>query len=396
MREAGALAAAKLATALAIAATIAAIALPDSEPMSTPIMFVDAVDPSPPSPHDLPAMDAAAPPATEARLVFAGDVMQHASQAGDDFDASYIKVAPLLKSADLAVANLEFPVLAARPPGPAPDSVAFNGSPAHLDALARAGFTVLSTSNNHAFDQGMEGIESTLDEIARRGLAAVGTAHTRERLERDLLVRDLHGIRVALLAYTFNVNTYGGDDARYVDPPADLPIFFANFREWDAEYRKRGAAMFRDHVARARLAGADLVVALPHWGDEWNFNATADQRAAARDLVEAGFDLVVGGHGHVLAAPELVAGRLVAYSLGNFVCDFSDWRARTGALLAVTVRKDASGRTTVANFAFQPLLVRREGHVVEPLTAAAVDDDGRRARELASKLFGEGLAAAAR
>jgi poly-gamma-glutamate capsule biosynthesis protein CapA/YwtB (metallophosphatase superfamily) len=385
------IAAGNAAVAVAVTAVLAAFALTDEGPRSTPIVFVEAIDPDPPSPADLP------PPAddesvAEARLVFAGDLMQHAAQADDDFDASYSRVAPLLRAADLAAGNLEFPVLPSRPPGPEAGTVAFNGSPANLDAIARAGFTLLSTSNNHAFDQGMEGVVSTLDEIEARGMVAVGTARTRRELEREMPLVDVRGIRVAFVAYTFTINTYGGDDGRHVDPLADFPAWSANFAEWEDEYRERGAAMFRDHVARARGAGADFVVALPHWGEEWNFNATPDQRAAARDLTGAGFDLVVGGHGHVIAAPELVGGRLVAYSLGNFVCDFPDWRTRTGALLEVTLRKDSGGRTRLKDFAFRPLLVRRQGHVVEPLDGSADDDEAQRAWELSSKLFGKGLA----
>lgn len=394
MREGTMLAAANVAVTVAIAGLLVAFVMPEDEPMSTSIVFVEPVSPQPPSPAALPSLPAGTPVA-EARLVFAGDVMQHDAQGADDFDASYAKVAPLLRAADLAAANLEFPVLPSKPPGTDAGTVAFNGSPAHLDALARAGFTLLSTSNNHAFDQGMEGVASTLAEIAKRGITPVGTAATRKDLEERMVVRDVNGIRIAFLAYTFTVNTYTDAESRYVDPPADFPAWFANFTEWQDEYRERGSAMFRDHVARARRAGADLVVALPHWGEEWNFNATPDQRAAARDLVDAGFDLVVGGHGHVIATPEIVDGKLVAYSLGNFACDFSDWRTRTGALLEVTVRKFATGPAVVSGFAFQPLLVRREGHVVEPLVAAASDEDASRAGGLAAQVFGDGLAAVA-
>lgn len=359
-------------------------------PASSPVVFVEADTASPPSPSDLPK-SASEDTSSRARLVFAGDIMQHAAQASDDFDASYAKVAPFLRAADLAVGNLEFPVVPDIPVGPPADSVQFNGTPAHLDALSRAGFTLFSTSNNHAFDQGVEGIRSTIAEVESRGIGVVGTAPSRTALERSLVMRDVHGIRIAFFAYTGTLNIYLDDKTQYVDPPADLPIFFANFSEWDAEYRERAISLFRDHVARARAAGADFVVALTHWGEEWTFGPSSDQRAAARDLVDVGFDLVVGGHSHVLNSAELYRGKLIVYSLGNFVCDFVEWQARTGALLDVVVVKDVQGATRVSDFLFHPLLIHRKGHLVEPLDASAAHAEGetRLSWDLARKTLGE-------
>jgi len=378
-----------LLVALAITATVYALLPGDSSPASTEVVFVDAPAVTPPSASDLggPAADAAA---TRVHLLFAGDIMQHAGQAADDFDATYIKVAPLLRAADLAIGNLEFPVFPAKPVGPGANSVQFNGSTAHLDALARAGFRLLSTSNNHAFDQGLEGMLTTIDEVTKRGIGVVGTAATLSELQRNIAIREVRGIRIGFIAYTGILNTYLGDDERFLDPPRDLPLLFANFAEWDSEYRERGVRMFREHVARARSAGADLVVALPHWGEEWNFGATDDQRRAAHDLVDAGFDLVVGGHGHVINSPEVYRGKLIAYALGNFVCDFAEWQARTGALLDVVIVKDASGPVRVADFSFRPLLIRRDGHVVEPLDAASAGADGEAGLswQLAERLLG--------
>lgn len=390
MAERRLLGAANLVVAVAIAAALVVFAQPDPDPMSTRIEFVAPVDSTPPTPADLAPAELGDTVA-EARLLLAGDIMQHASQAKDDFDATYARIAPLLQQADIVEANLEFPVVASKPAGPEPGSVTFNGTPAHLDALAKAGFTLLSTSNNHAFDQGMEGVVATLDEIDRRGMRSVGTARTRDELERRTVIVDAHGIRIAFLAYTFTVNTYADDQARFTDPPSDFPAWQLNFAEWTGEYRERGAALLRRHVAAAREAGADLVVALPHWGEEWNCNATEDQEQAARDMVDAGFDLVAGSHSHVVASPGIVGGRLVAYGLGNLVSDFSDVRIRTGAMLAVTARKDEAGHAAFTHFAFVPVLTRRDGHVIEPLDGRATDDEGRAAWELASKVFGKAL-----
>lgn len=393
MRESASLGYGNLAVAIAIGATILRFLSGDSSPASTTVAFLGADSAKPPTAAELAEL-AGAPAAADAgraRILFAGDIMQHASQAADDFDASYAKVAPLLHDADLAVGNLEFPVVATEPVGPGERSVKFNGSTANLDALARAGFTLLSTSNNHAFDHGVDGMRATIVEVTKRGIGVVGTAATRAELESRIVMRDVKGIRVAFLAYTGILNTYLDDHERFVDPPPDVPLLFANFGEWEGDYRERGIRMFREHVARARRDGAELVVALTHWGKEWNFAPTRDQVAAGHDLIAAGFDLVVGGHGHVINSPEVYRGKLIVYSLGNFICDFSEWQARTGALLEVTVVRDAPGKARVTDFALKPLLVRREGHIVEPLDdeAAAAGGEPALAWDLAHRMFGQ-------
>ncbi len=376
----------------AIAATIAALLPDDSRPPSSPVVFVDAANVTPASPAEL-AAPASSAGSVEARITFAGDIMEHAPQPGGSFDESYARIAPILHKSDLAVGNLEFPVLESRAVGPDNGTVRFNGSPAHLDALKKAGFGLLSTANNHAFDQGIDGIRSTIDELERRQLRYVGTARTRDDLRRQLVVIDVHGIRVAFFAYTGLLNTYLKDDLQFEDPPSDLSLAFADFSEWDREYREIADAMFRADAERARRAGADFVVALTHWGEEWTFAPTGDQREAARDLLGAGFDLVVGGHGHVLNAPEIHDGKLIVYSLGNLFCDFAEWQARTGALLDVVVRRDADGRTRLVDFRMHPLLVRREGHVIEPLDQSAETATGEAAEawQLARRMLGPAI-----
>jgi poly-gamma-glutamate capsule biosynthesis protein CapA/YwtB (metallophosphatase superfamily) len=408
-----AIAAWNLAAAVAIAATVFAMLPDQSAPPSSPVVFVDSEAHDPPSASALPPVACGG---DEVRLAFAGDIMQHASQAADSYDASYERVAPILRRSDVVVGNLEFPVVPSRPAGPDGASVQFNGSPAHLDAIARAGFTLLSLSNNHAFDQGLDGLRETMTELQKRSLAYVGAATDRSDLEQALVMQEVRGVRIAFFAYTSLLNTYLANEFDFADPPADLPLFFANFAEWSDEYRDSGRALFRRHVERARHAGADLVVALAHWGDEWRFGPTPDQRAAAVDLVDAGFDLVVGGHGHVLNTPEIVGGKLVVYSLGDFLCDFAEWQARTGALLEVVARRDADNVVRIADFRFRPVLVERERHVIMPLEAPArtgdassasgsepapatgsepapAADESQLAWKLAEKLLGPGLAA---
>ena len=111
------------------------------------------------------------------------------------------EVSRLLDGADLAAANLEFPVDVTRPVGTTVGSVQFNGSPAHAAAVARAGFAVLSTANNHCFDQGPTGLVRTQACSAGLGVTAVGNLAGAAN-DRPVVV-ERNGLRIGFFAYTF-------------------------------------------------------------------------------------------------------------------------------------------------------------------------------------------------
>lgn len=349
-----------------------------AEPTSTPIRLVDGPRPGPASVLELPP----APPDTVASavLVFGGDIMQHRLQAKDDFSAGYAGISPLISRADLAVANLEFPVDTTRPVGPSPGSTTFNGSARHVEAIAGVGFDLLQTANNHLYDQGPGGVVNTWRLLRSRGVEPVGTAPTLADLEQaPVVVREVRGMRIGFVAYTIPPNRYPGPRGRLTWPPREAPAFQLGFQDWEAEYRAAGVDLFQRHAALARSEGVDLLVALVHWGDEWHREPSADQRLAAHDLVDAGFDLVVGGHSHVVNGAEVYRSRLIAYSLGDLIADFAPLETRTGALLEVKVVQGRGHPPAVTGFAWHPTLVERKGHRIELVRPEDPGDRGRAA-----------------
>jgi poly-gamma-glutamate synthesis protein (capsule biosynthesis protein) len=355
------------------------------EPASTPIRLVDGPRPGPASVLELPP--APADTAASAVLLFGGDILQHRRQAGDDFKASYAGIAPLVSRADLAVANLEFPVDTTRPVGPAPGATTFNGSAGHVEAIAGAGFDLVQTANNHLYDQGAAGVANTWRLLRSRGLEPVGTAPTLAELERaPIVVRQVRGMKVGFVAYTFPPNRYPGQHGALTWPPRDAPAFQLAFGEWEAEYRAAGVELFRRHAAMARSQGVQLLVALVHWGDEWHREPSADQRLAGHDLVDAGFDLIVGGHSHVVNGAEVYRGRLIAYSLGDLIADFAPLEPRAGALLEVTVVQGRGRAPAVTGFAWHPTLVERAGHRIELVRPGDLGERGQAAVLVGSRL----------
>jgi poly-gamma-glutamate capsule biosynthesis protein CapA/YwtB (metallophosphatase superfamily) len=133
------------------------------------------------------------------------------------------------------------------------------------------------------------------------------------------------------------------------------------------------------------------VVALVHWGREYYLAPADDQRRAAHDLVDAGFDLVVGTHSHVLGGTELYDGLLIAYSLGNFLSRSLGLETSVGAVLELVLAGNAA-RMGVAEFGFRPTQVRMPGHVITPVDSARSEGDAA-AWEVARRVLGPALVA---
>ena len=262
-------------------------------------------------------------PAEGARLRFVGSLLQHPSHKRADFAALYTPHRALLTEADTTVATLEFPVDPDEPIGPVPGTLQFNGSPTHLKALEQAGVDVLSIATDHAWDTG--DIQATTQQISAAGMRP---------LAHGPLVLDVGGTRVALVAYTQTLQprredfrsglvSASSNAASLIWAPDDLPVRALNFTDWTAEFQEYGRGVFRRDVQRARQAGAQLVVALPHWAPDFSSGPTKAMLRAADDLADAGFDAVIGTGSH---SSQVVSDRSipVAWSLGSFMSDFRE------------------------------------------------------------------------
>jgi len=200
-------------------------------------------------------------------------------------------------AADVLVGNLE---CVASPLG----AVAVDAHPlrcpsAALGVLARAQFDVLSVANNHSMDFGRGAFVDMLARIQAAGLEHIG-GQAMLRRAQPVLVVERAGVKVGLLAY------YRPPAAPLVDVRAARPL-------------------------------CDILVVYNHWGREDHVEPTPQQRELAHQLIDAGVDLVVGTHAHVVQPVEHYRGKLIAYGLGNFVFDamrLTEPRRR-GALLQV-------------------------------------------------------------
>jgi poly-gamma-glutamate capsule biosynthesis protein CapA/YwtB (metallophosphatase superfamily) len=222
-------------------------------------------------------------------------------------------VARILRTADLAVANLEGAVSTRGAPWPG-KRYTFRGPPYALRPVARyAGIDVVSVANNHSLDYGRLAFLDTLRHSRRFGLTPIGGGADLRRAKRPRIL-ERGGLRVAFLGFS-DVRPLGFDAGART--PGTAPAF--------PYYVRAGV--------RAARRRADVVVAYFHWGVERAQRPNGDQRALGRAALDAGAHVVLGAHPHVLQPFRRRGTRLVAWSLGNFVFPaFSPGTTRTGVL----------------------------------------------------------------
>jgi poly-gamma-glutamate capsule biosynthesis protein CapA/YwtB (metallophosphatase superfamily) len=261
-----------------------------------------AATPAPPSP---------APPLT---LSFVGDLMLGTRAGARGPGAALAEVRTLLRADDLTVGNFE---CAATGGGVAAQKqYVFRTDPKRLHELKSSGVEAITLANNHSLDYGPAALLETLRAARGAGLVVAGAGATGAEAMSAQRIATRRGTVVLLAASrVLPHHTWAAGKARPGVAGAYQP-------EW-----------LVTAVRRAR-AGATLVVVYLHWGTERAPYPDPWQRALGRRLIDAGADLVIGAHPHVLQGLEWHKGKLIAYSLGNFI---SSSRARGSGILQVTL-----------------------------------------------------------
>jgi poly-gamma-glutamate synthesis protein (capsule biosynthesis protein) len=244
-----------------------------------------------------------APSADPVTLSFVGDVLLD-SEAGRAMARGQDRLAQVeaLLDADFSIANLECPVATS---GAAVDKVyTFRADPNTLPRL-RQYFDAVSVANNHSGDYGPGAFQETLEHLRKAQLPYFGGGHELAEAHAPLVLKK-RGVTIALLGYDdFHPRSFeaspGGPGVAWAEEPQ----------------------MVFD-IARARAAGADVVLPFLHWGWENEPGPSSHQRELAHLLIDAGADAVIGAHPHVTQGAEMYRGKPIVYSLGNFLFELLD------------------------------------------------------------------------
>ena len=260
-------------------------------------------------------------PTLEAKLTFVGDFLFEAPfftavDNGYDRNSYFALVKKYFEDDDLSVGNMEVVI--------GNDGMKVSGdnynfcAPRYIgDLVASLDMQVLSTANNHTFDRGIEGLNSTLDFFDSTNIVTVGTYRSQQDRETPRIV-EKNGIKFGFLAYTLSTNQIVQQQYR------NLVGLYRNpeTRKVTDEYK----TLIAKEMSALRPE-VDVLIVMMHWGTEFTFEPNSEQKEMAIFLNEHGADIVYGSHSHSVQPVEFIGNEhktLVFYSLGNFASQDDD------------------------------------------------------------------------
>jgi poly-gamma-glutamate synthesis protein (capsule biosynthesis protein) len=268
----------------------------------------------------------------EVSLLAFGDIMlgRNVSQV----DAPFHLLTGVIRSADFAIGNLEFAITEKSSSEESSEESSGDSQAFRLTApissaaqLAEAGFDILSVANNHTLDAGMEGFSTTLSSLQSQEIQPIGIS---TKNTPQILFLEKNQVKLAFLAFN-TVSTPASNGINNTIRPAS----------WDQE--------IACEAVRQAKAQADAVIVSIHWGYEYQNQSDAQQKYIARTLAQAGADLILGHHPHVIQETQILSlasdksqltEHYIAYSLGNFVFDQQFGETSTGLALQAVFDND--------------------------------------------------------
>ncbi|MCL2575802.1 MAG: CapA family protein [Defluviitaleaceae bacterium] len=318
-----------------------------------------------------------------ARLAFVGDIMVHQEQLNAarvspgvyDFNYKFRYIAPFLQGADFTIGNLETTLV--------PSHRGYAGWPlfrtpgSMADALVNAGFDMVTTGNNHAFDDFVPGVRSTIELLNEAGLAFTGTfLEPEDRYEVTMV--EVNGFTFAIISMTYAANGIDLGSHNYMVKFIYHDLVEQHTIDYD---------LIRDSIARARALNPDFIVMSPHIGLEYygtmgqvgaghrwdTFNHTTDGRwfnwmRTLHFMLEAGADIIMSHHPHTLLPAEFVyvtnedgtiRRAFIAYSMANFVSAQRTQPRETSAVFYLEFERWDDGEATIASASYSPIWVRQ-------------------------------------
>jgi poly-gamma-glutamate capsule biosynthesis protein CapA/YwtB (metallophosphatase superfamily) len=238
-------------------------------------------------------------------------------RAHKDLNYPFLKVKDILKNGDITFANLESPVTPGREI--ADGEMVFRADPGTEKALKEARITLVSLANNHTPNFGEESLKNTFNYLKNAKVKYVGAGNNDSSAYHPAYL-EAKGTKFAFLAYS---------------DPALVPS------NYEADEKRAGTAFMNvekmmEEVGKAKKA-TDFVIVYMHSGAEYTQFPSSSQIKFAHAAIDAGADMVIGSHPHVVQTMEKYKDKYIFYSIGNFVFDqMWSYETRQGLILKIT------------------------------------------------------------
>lgn len=332
----------------------------------------------------------------QATIAVTGDILMHLpvtntglrSDGTYNFDSIFQYLKSYSGAADYAVANLETTLAGSDMGYKYSGHPAFNTPDAIVDALKDAGFDMLLTANNHCYDTSEYGFLRTVRTVKSKGLTPLGTREN--AADPAYSVQDINGIKIGMVCYSYegqpdnptpgvvymNQNALSATCSSLINAfvPTNLEPFYQEVRQV---------------LTQMKQNGAEATVMFIHWGDEYQTSPNAVQQEIAQQLCDIGFDVIVGGHPHVIQPVQLLSSRtqpehktVCVYSTGNAVSNqrIAEMNLKTGhtedgMLFSFTLSKSGDGSVCLEDASILPCWVDMrmkygKQYVIIPLDAS--------------------------
>ena len=245
-------------------------------------------------------------PSEAVEIAFVGDTLlgDYAEKTlkKKGYDAPFVNLRKHLK-ADYLIGNLEATITTTAKPMSESKAYSYKQNPLVAGVYAKEGFNAFGLANNHSLDFGVEGLKDTVKYLSQAGISQFGAGLNEDEASKPLIIKK-NGVTIGVIG-CFDVNKSYRDKLN-----------------WYAEGDKPGVAPLSRKKLRRQIADlksqVDVVVVYPHWGGNYR-KLRKSQRKYARRLVDAGADLVVGHGAHMPQRVEIIDGKPVVYSVGNFI-----------------------------------------------------------------------------
>ena len=298
------------------------------------------------------------------RMRVVGDIMfcqtqlVYAKDSGYDFHNQFEMIAEQLADADYTMGNMEG-TIGKYKKSQYSGYPQFNAPDVALAPLKDYGIDFLTLANNHMLDRWSGGVENTVNNVEKYGFAHVGAYRTKAE-KAGTVICEVGGIKFGFLAYTHSTNSM---ENRGVDKWAvDLVPYISK-------------ADFKADVKKLRDAGAEVIIAFPHWGKEYVREPDDSQKKYAKQLAQAGVDIIIGSHAHEVqpmgyqsvTVDGVDKQVLTMFCMGNFISDHVLQYTDNGLILDFTVNEQPGGKFTVDSVGYIPTYTWKQDGAVKVL-----------------------------
>lgn len=309
-------------------------------------------------------------PETVITMTFGGDlnitdltVATGDQNGGYDYTEVFMDVLPVLAASDLTVLNFEGNLCGA------PYGSESTSAPQEMAlALAAAGVDMLQVANSCTINNGILGMKQTLDAVRSAGMEPLGAFADNEAAERSggYTLVNVGGIRVALVAFTKGMGSMGL-------PTGSEKSINLLYTDYESAYQEVDTEGITRVLEAAAKQEPDIVIALLHWGSEYNDLISESQKKIVSLMQENGVDAIIGTHSHYVQQVvfDEAAGTVIAYSLGDFFGDAANNGTYYSILLNLEVTRDNStGKTRITACDYTPIYTvtpTRDGRAAQVL-----------------------------